>query len=400
VSPNPSPSPSPSPRPITEASTVGFPRWSSRHKLWFLVAVLVPFLASGPVTTIPRHDLGVAEATFVSLLAVAIGGLHLRHSLAATRGERPAGAWWTFLALAALVYVPVLAFGYDWSHMHIFVVASGAMVLPRLLAGLAVAGPIIGQPVVVVFDGLSENAEGGLIAAVTGYHFALLAMSAAALYGSVWLVRVLDDLYAARTELAELAVGRERLRVSRDLHDLLGQSLSAVSLKGDLALKLLASDTAAARAEIESLTGVARSALRDVRAVAHDEHGVSLEAELSAAAVLLEAAGIATHIDVDLADLPAPVESVLAWAVREGATNTLRHSEATTWRVTAGRSDGRVRLEIVNDGAASMVSSDGTGLAGLADRARAVSGSSSAGPLDGDRFRLVVEIPETAEVAP
>jgi two-component system sensor histidine kinase DesK len=380
--------------------TVAFPRWTIRRSRWFLAAVLVPFLASGPVTTIPRHDLDVAEAAFVTLLAVAIGGLQLRHSLAATRGERPAGAAWTFLALLALVYVPVWAFGYDWSGMQIFVVASGAMVLPRLLAALAVAGPIVGQPLVVVFDGIAENAPGPLIAAVTAYHFVMLAMSGVALYGSAWLVRVLDDLYSARTELAELAVGRERLRVSRDLHDLLGQSLSAVSLKGDLALRLLPTDTAAARAEIESLTGVARSALRDARAVAHDEHAVSLDAELSAAAALLGAAGIVTRIDVDLPDLPGSVESVLAWAVREGATTTLRHSEATAWSVTAGRSDGRVVLEIVNDGAPSSdVAGDGSGLAGLAERARAAAGSASAGPLDHGRFRLVVDVPVTAHAA-
>jgi two-component system, NarL family, sensor histidine kinase DesK len=382
------------------SGAVAFPRWTDRRTLWFLVAVLVPFLASGPVTTIPRHHLGVAESTFVTLLAVAIGALQLRHSLAAIRGERPAGAAWTFLALAALVYVPVWAFGYDWAHMQVFVVASGAMVLPRPLAALAVAGPLVGHPLYVLFDGIDENARGTLIAAVTAYHFAGLAMSSAALYGSTWLVRVLGDLYTARTELAELAVGRERLRVSRDLHDLLGQSLSAVSLKGDLALRLLPTDTAAARAEIESLTGVARSALRDVRAVAHDEHAVSLDAELAAAAALLGAAGIATHIDVDLPDLPDAGESVLAWAVREGATNTLRHSAATAWWVTAGRSGGRVRLEIVNDGAPPTAAGDGSGLAGVSERARAASGSSSAGPVDGNRFRLVVDIPETAEVAP
>ena len=75
----------------------------------------------------------------------------------------------------------------------------------------------------------------------------------------------------------------ERLRLSRDLHDLLGQSLSAVSLKGDLAVRLLGSDPSAAHREIESLTGVARSALRDMRAVAWDDHGVSLAGEADAA---------------------------------------------------------------------------------------------------------------------
>jgi two-component system sensor histidine kinase DesK len=383
------------------APTVGFP-WTSRHAPMFLVALHAPLVASGPVTTIPRHDLGVAEGTLVSLLALAIGGLQLRHSFAAAQGERPAGWPLTFLALAVMVYVPVWAFGNNWALMQWFVIASGAMLLARPLAALAVAGPIIGTAAVTVWMGHETlGLDTALLSVIVLYQFVLLVMGGAALYGSVSLVRVLDDLYSARTELAELAVGRERLRVSRDLHDLLGQSLSAVSLKGDLALRLLPIDAPAARAEIESLTGVARSALRDVRAVTHDEHGVSLAAELDAAAALLGAAGIATHIDVDLPDVAGPVDSLFAWAVREGATNTLRHSEATAWWVTAGRSRSGEWLEIVNDGVPrdGVADGGGSGLAGLAERARAVSGSASAGPVGEGRFRLRVEVPEVAEVS-
>jgi two-component system sensor histidine kinase DesK len=171
--------------------------------------------------------------------------------------------------------------------------------------------------------------------------------------------------------------------------------LSAVSLKGDLALRLLPTDTAAARAEIESLTKVARGALRDVRAVARDEHGVSLAAEIDAAVALLGAAGIVTRVDVDLPGVTGPAQEIFAWAVREGATNTLRHSDATTWRVTAGRQGGRATLEIVNDGAPARTG-HGSGLAGLRGRARAMSGSADAGRTPDGLFRLHVEIPEDA----
>src|SRR5437867_996880 len=93
-----------------------------------------------------------------------------------------------------------------------------------------------------------------------------LLLGAGGLFAAARLVRAIDDLRAARAELAELAVGRERLRISRDLHDLLGHTLSAVSLKGDLALRLLErNEQPRAAAEIESLTAVARSALRDMR---------------------------------------------------------------------------------------------------------------------------------------
>jgi two-component system sensor histidine kinase DesK len=222
-----------------------------------------------------------------------------------------------------------------------------------------------------------------------------LVTGAVALYGAARLVWVLDELEATRTELAELAIGRERLRISRDLHDLLGHSLSAISLKGDLARRLLPSNVNAARAEIEGLTKVARDALRDVRAITRDKHALSLRTETDAAAALLGAAGIDARIEVDLPDLARPTEEVLAWAVREGITNVLRHSQATTCSVTAARRDGMVRLEIVNDGARPPAG-EGNGLAGLAGRAAALSGSASGERTPSGRFRLLVEIPEEA----
>lgn len=376
------------------AGGVGRQQWSIGRSPWFLAALHVPFAASGPVMTIPRHQLTIGPAALLVVLAVAIGGLQLRHSIAVSRGVRPAAGGWTVLAIAIMVYVPVWWFTWDWSFMQWFVIASGPMVLRGVPAAVAVAGPVLGHTGTVWYLA-GQSAAPGLVPVVTLYHFTLLVMGGVALYGSAWLVRVLRDLYAARTELAELAVGRERLRVSRDLHDVLGQSLSAVSLKGDLALRLLPTDGAAARAEIESLTGVARQALRDVRAVTRDEHAVSLAAEIDAAAALLGAAGVATSVDVELPGLAGPAQEVFAWAVREGATNALRHSQATTWTVTGARQPGRVVLEIVND-AAPAHTGQGNGLAGLTERARALAGSVTAARTPDGRFRLQVEIPEGA----
>ena len=389
------------------AAALSGPLWSPRRSPWFLVTLLVPFAAAGPVIAIPRHDLGAAEALALVLVAVASGALQLRHSRAVAAGRRPAGGAWTLLALVALVYAPLPWVGWDWAVMQWFVVASAAMVLRGPLVVVA-AGPVLVTPVVAAWQAVAEVDAGvRLVLVLIVYQFSLLAMGGAALYGSARLVRVLDELSAARTELAELAVERERLRVARDLHDLLGQSLSAVSLKGDLALRLLPTDTAAARAEIEGLTGVARGALRDVRAVARDEHGVSLPSEVEAAAALLAAAGIETRVDLALPNLPPSAAEVLAWAVREGATNVLRHSEATTWSMTGRRRAGQVTLELVNDGAEPNPDSSGpggldgggdggrNGLPGLRSRAAAVSGSVSAGFLPEGRFRLAVEIPES-----
>ena len=376
------------------ASFVARPLSTARRARWFLLGLHVALLAVAPVFTITGFEGRSGDPAIAVLAALAIGALQLRHSFAATRGERPHAWPWTLLALAVLVYLPMVWFGMGWAPMQYFVIASAVMLLRGWPAGIAVAAPLLATAAWVVAEAPPDAAAAQETVAVVYWTVGLVA-GAVTLYGAARLVRVLDELEATRTELAELAIGRERLRISRDLHDLLGHSLSAISLKGDLARRLLPSDLYAARAEIEGLTEVARDALRGVRAVTRDEHAVSLRTETGGAAALLSAAGIDARIHVDLPDLARPAEDVLAWAVREGITNVLRHSQATTCSITAARRDGMVRLEIVNDGARPSAGA-GDGLAGLAARARALSGSAAGGYTRGGRFRLLVQIPEEA----
>lgn len=212
------------------------------------------------------------------------------------------------------------------------------------------------------------------------------------MYAAARLVSVLGELEATRAGLTEAAVARERLRLSRDLHDLFGQSLSAISLKGGLALRLLPDDPDGARAEITGLTTLARDTLHRMRAISRDEHAVSLATEAEGAAALLASAGASTTIDVDTVELPVATQRMFAWAVREGVTNMLRHSEVSTCSIAVSSRAGSARLEIVNDGVRDQPSSGGNGLAGLAARATAMGGTLIAGQRDG-QFRLVVEIP-------
>src|SRR5262249_12862009 len=131
---------------------------------------------------------------------------------------------------------------------------------------------------------------------------------AAALYGAAQLVWHADALRASRAQLAELAGDLERTRISRDLHDLLGQSLSAVALKGDLARGLLVrQDVQGAEAELTGLVSVARTTLRDVRTLAERAPAVSLAAELRRGADVLAAVGIDAHIDRRVETLPPDV---------------------------------------------------------------------------------------------
>lgn len=380
-------------------SPAGFPLWGARRGSWFLVAIHVPFVATPPALTIAAVGPSPAQVGIIMAVSLAIGGLQLRHSIATARGSRPAGWRWTLAVLAMLAYLPLWwwfswgnPFG-EWSMQQLFVAASAAMLLRGPTARLVVVGAVV-VPVIGSAAWLWITTEPGAVWVVVSavYQLAVFAVFPATLYWSARLVRTVDELFAARTALAESAVEGERRRISRDLHDLLGYSLSAVSLKGDLALRLLPADRNAALAEIEDLTGVARDALRDVRTVALAEHDVSLHTEVDGAAALLDAAGLDVRISVELPEPPPAAERLLAWAVREGATNILRHSQARTCWVTATSGDATVRLEIVNDGAREPAE-PGRGLAGLAERARTLSGSVSAERIRGGRFRLRVEVP-------
>jgi two-component system, NarL family, sensor histidine kinase DesK len=381
---------------LTATYPSGFPLWTARHGAWVLVALHVVFVIPtwGYAIWGFSRDLDRPAVVPVVVISSVIGALQLRHSLAAARGRRPGGWRWTFPLLLALVYVPFPWFTWFWTDMQWFAVASAAMLLSGRRAVLVPVALVSGYAAVVVPAADRAFDYGPAMLATRAFLSVLgLAIGSAVLYWSARLVRRIDELFDARFELAEVAVEGERRRISRDLHDVLGQSLSAVSLKGDLAIRLLHSDQGAALAEIESLTGVARDALRDVRAVAIAEHEVSLQHEVDGAATLLGAAGIDVHLDLDLPATTGPVERLLAWVVREGTTNMLRHSEAQSCWITAAASNGAVRLEMVNDGARGPAGR-GSGLAGLAERAGALSGSVFAGPVRGGLFRLVVEVPE------
>jgi len=367
-----------------------------RRAWWLLLAVHVPFIAF----TIAQAAFGLAflrDTRFdaVALVFVLIScALQLRHSLAAASGVRPRYWEWSLLALVVISIAPIALIGDRWVTLLWFVVASLAMLLPP-----RIALPTIG--LIALISGFwyaivvaPPNADFGEAAWHFTYWEALLFLGGAGLYGATRLVRLMDQLTDARAELAELAIGRERLRISRDLHDLLGQSLSAVSLKGDLAIGLLArSEVPRAVGEIESLVTVARSALHDLRDIAHREPPIALSSEIERAADLLASTGTETRVDMAVERLPPAVDELFAWALREGVTNVLRHSTATSCSINIDRHNGFVRLEIVNDGAMPAASA-GNGLSGLAARAAALSGAANARPMGDGRFRLRVSVPE------
>jgi two-component system sensor histidine kinase DesK len=207
-------------------------------------------------------------------------------------------------------------------------------------------------------------------------------------------IRVNSELRAARHELARLAVTEERLRIARDLHDLLGHSLSVITLKSELAAKLLEHDPRRAAVELADVQAVGRQALAEVREAVQGYRQVALADELVGARTALSAAGIACEFDDAPAELPAEVEEVLAWAVREGTTNVVRHSGAGHCAVRIRDAAGEATVEIEDDGTSAPAEPQaGSGLAGLAERAARLRGRLEAGPVPGGGFRLRLVVP-------
>ena len=243
-----------------------------------------------------------------------------------------------------------------------------------------------------------ELIRGESVTASTGQFLNDLLVGFAAVAGRL-LVEANQQLNQAREQIARLAVGEERLRFARDLHDLLGHSLSVIALKSELAGRLIKNTPGLAAHEIEDIEKVARDALREVREAVTGYRQPTLAAELAGAHEVLTAAGIAYHVDYDHVPLPPAVEAVLAWTVREGVTNVMRHSQAKRCAVRIINQDGHATAEVIDDGRGGTPEA-GSGLRGLEERVRERGGTLIAEPLPHEGFRLRVTLPLRDVLAP
>lgn len=221
----------------------------------------------------------------------------------------------------------------------------------------------------------------------------LLSVSVALLFMGE-LVRTVTQLRQARDEVARLAVAEERVRFARDLHDVLGHSLTTITVKAGLARRVLESGADRDRAvvEVHEVEQLARQALTEVRATVSGYREASLVAELAGAGVALRAAEVEPVLPHAVDDVPAPLQPVFAYVLREGVTNVLRHSGATRCEVRLGRT----WLEVRDNGTSAPSTVDGGhGLNGLRERLAAVGGTVEAGRLRSGGFRLRASVPPT-----
>jgi two-component system, NarL family, sensor histidine kinase DesK len=187
------------------------------------------------------------------------------------------------------------------------------------------------------------------------------------------------EMRRSQDEITRLATLAERERIGRDLHDLLGHTLSVVALKSELARKLIDRDIEAARTEIAEVERVARDSLAQVRNAVSGIRSTALSAELLAATALLEAQGVKVKCETENVKLPHDRETVLALSLREAATNVRRHSNATGVTIRVRKEQAAVIVEVADDGRGGRIV-PGNGLNGMRERLDTVGGTLSLWP--------------------
>lgn len=300
------------------------------------------------------------------------------------------GGWYSMSWLRRTGDVPMSQI---WPWLAILVAAAAVVVWALRLQGLGITA------LIVVFVGfaLSWRVTAAIVVPVAvllyysnriwpgadlqGMTLAIVLAAAGTAFGRIGSQRRYQSQVLSRRE-HELEIADTRNRMARDLHDLLGHSLTVISVKTELAERLIDADPARARAELADVRSLTRTALAEVRATVNNYREVSLAAEIARADQMLSAAGIKHELPGAIDDVPEELRMLFAWALREGVTNVVRHSDAQRCRVELTRSS----ITVTDDGTGARASgsggdaSGGNGLLGLRQRAAEVGAGVRVGP--------------------
>jgi two-component system sensor histidine kinase DesK len=323
---------------------------------------------------------GVVRFTVVAVV-VLYAGVYLAIAVPMTWAPR----WVRGTAVAAMaacgISLAVLLGPDDLVYMTYAIAAALIQTPPiaGLLLGLAVTTTLLVGTGIV--DGSPDLNAASILVVLT-----------IALFGTRQVILSNAELRAARDEIATLAVAEERARLARDLHDVLGHSLTTITVKAGLARRILenSSDGEKAIAELRDVEQLSRTALSEVRSTVSGHRKASLVAELVGARAALQAAEITADLPHAVDNVPAELQEPFAYVLREGVTNVIRHSGARRCEVRLGQS----WIEIRDDGTgAHGDGSSGHGLAGLTERLAKAGGSLTAGPAPGGGFVVRASVP-------
>ena len=384
---------------VIASSGIAFTLWRLYQHFW-LVCLLFPFVSLIRTPGSPEHLVfGLGALVF---FAVSYTWLMWAHPVSRAVQSRAQFRMQVGLFVVLVALALVLSFTYDLAFLWLFIgVSACAGVLFPLVRAFVVVSVLMVIPVLI-----SLLVQGDTLRVDWPFTIALLLLVRGLgldMIGLARMGRAIRELYTARRELARLAVAEERLRVARDLHDLLGHTLSMIALKSELARRLVEQDPGRAAQEIAEVEDVARQTLREVREAVAGYRQPTLQSELEGAQQLLEAAGIDHQVELAMGRLPPAIDAVLAWVVREGVTNVVRHSQARRCHIQVTQAKAAVHIEVTNDDrkpAPPETEREATprrsGLSGISERIEALGGHLEAGPLLTDGvfgFRLQVELP-------
>ncbi|MEX3103318.1 MULTISPECIES: sensor histidine kinase [unclassified Streptomyces] len=306
------------------------------------------------------------------------------------RGETNALVLGSLAVLATQSAVLALTLGREWLVLFVYVSISSGAALPFRLARWTIPAAS------ALLTGVALTVPGGQ-AYLAGLLFPAL-LGGFSMTGIRQLIRTTVELREARAAVAHLAANEERLRLARDLHDLLGHSLSLITLKSELAGRMLPGHPDKAAQQIADIEQVSRQALVDVREAVTGYRRPRLAAELAGTRVALTAAGVEVRlpVDVPLDGVSEDSESALAWALREAVTNVVRHSGAGRCAVDLVRRqtlDGPVlELAVEDNGSGGAPGTPGNGLTGLTERLEKAGGTLET-TCTKHGFRLVARVP-------
>ena len=322
----------------------------------------------------------------------------------------PVPAWQRVATvLGTLVALPLYFWGY-WVHgRRALLVVAGFTLLGSLFATMNAGASVMFVFAATYLARLGDPPKAfpylGILLAVEALEawlmhlpesFWIPTMVFSALIGSVviqWVHRrrLSDKLLAAQAESEHLAKVAERERIARDLHDLLGHTLSVIVLKSELASRLTASDPARAAEEIRDVERISREALTQVRAAVRGYRSAGFDSELREALRALEAAGILVETSVEAPPLSPAQETVFAMALREAVTNVVRHAHATVCRLTL-RQTGRFCEMVIADNGLGGALDEGSGLSGMRERVEALGGALERDGSHGTELRIRVPV--------
>jgi len=293
--------------------------------LFFLIQ---PLEAGWSARDTTAGRVGIVATLLFAVLYVLGFGVVRRRSREAPRGVSTGTAAAVLASLVALAAVMCLSLGESGMGSCVYIAVAGVLFLPtRAAAALTLVTAVTAEVLATGIDGWESDFT---------LSFAIC-VAAFATWGVTQLMNRNVDLHLAREENARLAVEEERNRMARDLHDILGHSLTVITVKAELAGRLMDADPVRARAEVADLERLSRDALMDVRRAVEGFRELTLPGELARARESLRSAGIEADLPNSVEVVPSDMREVFAWAVREGVTNVIRHSGATrcTVRLTA-----------------------------------------------------------------